>query len=308
MHAESDLNTSPESFAESDLKASLNQTSTNTGIDSASNTGSKKGVFCGQLHKQPAKCPPGGVMPPCSLKHPPQPVLQQAAKRLRRVAKAVLLGNEGGGQGKGTWCLPSLNNGEHQGHLGTQPQPHSDPASAGKCHASPQAGRDKRSVMPLAGAAASIKTALRPTTPHNPRRGVRGNCGGCLYRPEKQFCLFTPKRKHEMPQLTSEIFNTPTGGNMASQYNPHQHTTGNIFFRITRERRTAWGYHQELGKPAWMNATRSGFFESGVFVYPTVTASIVAAREAAERIGLIAQIELTPVARRALVLEISTGA
>ncbi len=110
MHAESDLNTSPESLAESDLKASLNQTSTNTGIDSDSFLPySKRAVFCGQLFKQPFKCPPGGVMHPRSLVYSAQPVLRQAAKWLKRGPKAFLLGNEGGRQGSGTWHLLSLN-------------------------------------------------------------------------------------------------------------------------------------------------------------------------------------------------------
>lgn len=195
MHAELHLNTSPESFAELHLKASLNCTSTNTGIDSGSNTGSKGGDFCEQPPKQPFKCPPGGVIAPHSRHHPAQPVLRQAAKRPNRGATGFLLCSQWGGQGKGSGRL--LDPAIHEAHglpLST-PLSHSGPASAGKCHASPQAGRDKRSVMSLAGAAASIKTALRPVSPHNPRRGVRGTCGGRLDRPKKQFCLFTPKKK-----------------------------------------------------------------------------------------------------------------
>ena len=51
---------------------------------------------CSNSH---SSAPQGGVKSPRSFAHPAQPVLRQAATRLQRSAKAVLLGNEGGGQG-----------------------------------------------------------------------------------------------------------------------------------------------------------------------------------------------------------------
>lgn len=197
MHAESHPNVAPDSFAESHPSSSLNRTPTNTGIDSGSFfTDSKRGDFCGQPPKQPFKCPPGGAMPPHSRHHPAQPVLRQAATRPKRGATGFLLCSQGGKAGQGAWTPPRPRHPQSP----RTPPPHTAsalrPGIRWQVPRQPASGpRQALCHAPCWRGCLHQNRSLRPASPHNPRRGVRGTCGGRLDRPKKQFCLFTPKKK-----------------------------------------------------------------------------------------------------------------